>query len=82
MVCHVAARKAHQRLYKISFVIPERLLQKYPHFSDVPGRPDDVRSPGEDQEWSAEGQNDAIDPTRTSESLFFDRIVCATSWPI
>jgi len=47
-----------------------RLLQQNLHFSDVPGRPDDVRSRGEDRKWFADGQTDAFDPG------------CVKTWPM
>jgi hypothetical protein len=40
---------------------------------EVPGRPDDVRSRGEDRKWSADGQNDANDPNLTSAELSIRR---------
>jgi hypothetical protein len=42
-----------------------RFICRYWQFSDVPGRPDDVRSREEERKWSADGQNDAMDPRLT-----------------
>jgi hypothetical protein len=36
MVPHVAARKTHQRLYKVSFVPPKKILQQYLPIADMP----------------------------------------------
>src|ERR1700686_2017148 len=36
------------------------------HFSDIPGRCDDVRLSGEDRKWLAHRQTEANDPSETS----------------